>query len=345
MIVDNQEAYETLSWILDNADSGFFIVTAPYQLQNELILRYETSKTAIYDYAKSENKFTFTELGEWADTCPDDEFLFIVNMQVIFNDENAMNSINLCRDMLASKNRAWLFFMTRDCEEMLAKNARDFYSYVRMKAYFKAEIERFNLISTEKVVNYDKAGEAIERYAEIEKSLMSLAIEDTPHDELATAAVTLSNLADLYKNYNDYDKALRISEKVILIREKVFGKEHPETAIAYNFIASIYFDRGDFSEAIKWINEDLMICLKVLGKKNINTAFAYNNIASIYKYMHGYEEALVFFEKARIICEEVQGKNHEDTASIYNNIADLYSYQGDYLRALEWCEKSLEIYE
>jgi|GEM_PF-4408398 len=44
----NQEAYETVSWIMDNADMGFFIVTAPHNMQRELAERYKTRRVAIF---------------------------------------------------------------------------------------------------------------------------------------------------------------------------------------------------------------------------------------------------------------------------------------------------------
>jgi len=48
MTADNRESYETVSWILDNADTGFFIVTAPHNMQRNLAELYKTSKVEIY---------------------------------------------------------------------------------------------------------------------------------------------------------------------------------------------------------------------------------------------------------------------------------------------------------
>jgi tetratricopeptide (TPR) repeat protein len=44
----------------------------------------------------------------------------------------------------------------------------------------------------------------------------------------------------VYYNQGDYEKALEWVQKALEIREKVLGKENPDTAMTYNNIAGVY---------------------------------------------------------------------------------------------------------
>ena len=68
MRANNQEAYETVSWILDNADMGFFIVTAPHNMQRELAELYKTSRVEVFDYAKKASSYSYSELSAWVES-------------------------------------------------------------------------------------------------------------------------------------------------------------------------------------------------------------------------------------------------------------------------------------
>ena len=153
------------------------------------------------------------------------------------------------------------------------------------------------------------------------------------------------NIAKVYNEQCDYEKALAWYHKDLAISEKVLGKEHPDTATTYNNIALVYSCQGDYGGALKWYRKDLAISEKVLGKEHPNTATTYNNIAGVYSRQGDYDLALEWYRKALAIREKVLGKEHPSTATTYNNIACVYSRQGDYDLALEWYRKALAIHE
>ena len=347
--VDNHEAYETISWIMDNADSGFFIVTAPHNMQRGLAELYETSKVKIYDYAQNASPYSYSKLNSWAESNMEADFFFVLNMQLALRNENDMLSFNLCRDMLSKKNKAWLFFMTKDLEYRLSTFAFDFYSYVRLKAHFLPEkdVESSNqiIIGLTKPVNIVKAREALARYKDLEEKLVSLPLDGTPDNQLITAATTLTNIAELYINCTEYDNALRFLELVKEIREKIRGKWHPDTAATYNDIATACFDQGEYTKSLEWLGRVLAIRENALGKEHPDTASTYNNIAAVYYGQGDYAKALEWFGKALAIRENALGKDHPDTATTYNNIGVVYSYMGKYTTALEWFGKALAVRE
>jgi tetratricopeptide (TPR) repeat protein len=56
-----------------------------------------------------------------------------------------------------------------------------------------------------------------------------------------------------------YGEALEWYNKALTIREKVLGKEHPDTATTYNNIANVYYSQGKYEEALEWYNKALTI--------------------------------------------------------------------------------------
>ena len=326
MAADNQESYETISWILDNADMGFFIVTAPHRMQREIAERYETSKVEIYDYAQNASSFSYPELSAWADSRMDADFLFVLNMQVAIRDENDMLSFNLSRDMLSKKHKAWLFFMTKDLENRLSTFAFDIYSYVRLKAHFLPEKEdelgrqEFMTYDIDDHVNIEKAREALERYRDLEEELTSLPLDTTPREQLLSAAITLSNIAKLYRNCADYANALRLLEITRDIRETHLGTWHPDTASIYNDIAIVYNDQGDYGKALEWNDKALAIREKTLGKEHPDTANTYNNIAFTYYKQGDYGRALELLVKALAIMKKTLGEEHPSTLNTKHGI-------------------------
>ena len=148
-----------------------------------------------------------------------------------------------------------------------------------------------------------------------------------------------------YDELADYSQSLTWYEKALVIREKVLGKEYPDTATIYNNIAEVYRKQGQYDKALEYYEKSLVIFKNVFGNEHPNTATIYNNMAAVYDKKGDYDKALEYYEKALAICKNVLGKEHPYTASTYNNIALVYDNQGDYDKALEYFEKSLAISE
>ena len=192
------------------------------------------------------------------------------------------------------------------------------------------------------------------------KTSMDAFTQNIPHIlEIASHAQTMlpdpesqKKVADLFHRVGDasahggqYQKAIEWYEKALAIREKVFGKEHSNTAATYKYIARVYHYQGEYAKALEWHEKALAIHEKVFGKEHTETANTYDNIASVYSDQGEYAKAIEWYEKALAIFEKVLGKEHPSTATIYNNIAVVYSDKGEYAKALEWHEKALAIVE
>ena len=148
-----------------------------------------------------------------------------------------------------------------------------------------------------------------------------------------------------YYILGDYIQALEYYKKALAIDEKVYGKDHPETATSYNNIGLVYNTLGEPAQALEYHNKALAIKEKVYVKDHPETATSYNNIGSVYDELGDYQRALEYYNKALAIREKVYGKDHPDTAISYNNIGYIYYELSNYTQALEYYNKALATFE
>ena len=86
----------------------------------------------------------------------------------------------------------------------------------------------------------------------------------------------------MYSRKGEYDIALEWYEKALAIREKVLGKDHPDTATTYNNIAGVYSRKGEYDIALEWYICAFKIFFTKFRKFN-ETMIIRNNILHTYK--------------------------------------------------------------
>src|SRR5262245_27104809 len=176
-------------------------------------------------------------------------------------------------------------------------------------------------------------------------------------EELRAATDTDRALHDARKQFEEalklkragkYGEALPLAERVLEIRERLLGTEHPDVAAAINTLAGIYTDRGEYVKAEPLYRRALNIREKAMGNDHPDTAESLNNLAVLYKTQGKYGEAEPLYKRALDIREKAMGNDHPDTAYALNNLAGLYRSQGKYReseplqkRSLDICEKAL----
>ena len=165
------------------------------------------------------------------------------------------------------------------------------------------------------------------------------------HNEDGNYANLLSEYAQFLYAYARYSDAEQKYLYLITIAEKLYGKNHPETATAYNNIGLVYDKLCDFDKALEYYKKALQICEANSGYNNPDIAMSFDNIGKIYCEQGEYKKALKFIIKALEIRESILGTNHPDTANSYDNTGELYFEQGEYKKALEFFNKALDIRE
>ena len=159
----------------------------------------------------------------------------------------------------------------------------------------------------------------------------------------ADVAMNLNNIAQLYSQIAEYNKALPFQEQAMVAYAKSLGVEHLDFAYCVNNLALIYFEIGQFEKALPLFEQALQIRIKALGDYHPDVAMSLNNLAQLYSKMGQYHKSLLFQEQAYKIYKKSQGENHPNVAISLGNLAQLYTDLGQYERALPLNEQALKI--
>jgi tetratricopeptide (TPR) repeat protein len=134
-----------------------------------------------------------------------------------------------------------------------------------------------------------------------------------------------------------------LEEKLLALRRKVLGENHPHTAQSYNNLAFNLNAQGKYAEAEEVFNKALAIRRKVLGEEHPDTATSYANLAALLDSRGKHGEAEGRHRKALAIRRKVLGEEHAHTAQIYNNLATNLQAQGRYAEAREGLDRARAI--
>jgi tetratricopeptide (TPR) repeat protein len=79
--------------------------------------------------------------------------------------------------------------------------------------------------------------------------------------------------------------------EVVEVKERVLGKENPDTLTSMNNLASVLRDQGKYPEAEQMYREVMEVKERVLGKEQPSTLTSTNNLASVLSDQGKYREA------------------------------------------------------
>jgi CHAT domain-containing protein/Flp pilus assembly protein TadD len=142
-----------------------------------------------------------------------------------------------------------------------------------------------------------------------------------------------------------FDEARPVGERVLALREKALGPDHPDVAHALNGLAILYITTGNDVEAERLFQRALTIFERALDPEHPALAQALNNLAGIYKTRGNYAKAEVLIQRALPIDIKVLGPEHPNVAREYNNLAIIYSERGDDAKAESLSKRALTIWE
>jgi CHAT domain-containing protein/Tfp pilus assembly protein PilF len=162
--------------------------------------------------------------------------------------------------------------------------------------------------------------------------------------ELQEAERLNQQVIQLYQQGN-YPEAISLAERVLELREKALGRDHPEVAKSLNNLAALYNLRGNYTKAEPLLQRAIAILEKSLGPDHPLLAASLDNLAQLYQGRRQYDEAAPLFERALEIREQALGSEHPEVAKGLNNLAVLYFIQRRYGEAEPLYQRLLAINE
>ncbi|WP_347280011.1 tetratricopeptide repeat protein [Leptolyngbya sp. FACHB-8] len=170
-------------------------------------------------------------------------------------------------------------------------------------------------------------------------------LESTLGENHPDVAISLNNLAELYRLQGNYEAAEPLYQRSLSIRESALGENHPDVATSLNNLALIYQAQGNYRAAEPLYQRSLSIYETALGENHPDVGSSLNNLASLYRVQGNYRVAEPLYQRSLSIRESALGENHPDVATTLNNLALLYRAQGNYRIAEPLYQRSLSIYE
>ena len=151
-----------------------------------------------------------------------------------------------------------------------------------------------------------------------------------------------NNLATVYQDLGNIEKACTLLEMALESNLANFGNKHPYVAVSQSNLASVYRDLGDLEKAKNLLDKALQSDLENFGETNSRVALCQNNLALVYKDLGDYEKARVLLEKAIQSDLANFGEKHPNVANRMANLAEVYKRMGDLEQAQNLMEKAFQ---
>jgi tetratricopeptide (TPR) repeat protein len=172
----------------------------------------------------------------------------------------------------------------------------------------------------------------------------------------ADRAMTLNNVAILYKKQNEYAKAEKSYDEALALQRDL-AQTNPTTFLydvagTLNNLSLLYYNQNEYGKAEKGYDEALEIRRRLVQTNPAtflpDVAMTLNNLSLLYaaqteygKAEKGYDEAL---EIRRNLAQTNPATFLPDVAGTLNNLSLLYYNQNDFAKAEKGYDEALEIY-
>ena len=173
------------------------------------------------------------------------------------------------------------------------------------------------------------------RYEDAINTLLSSANYFESRGEAMEAAKCYSNVSTAYANLENFDQAIKYSEKALQTFRSL--NEMRYISITLPNLATQYLKRGDTIPALRLFKEATNI-----GEKNDDLrslAIIYNNLGTLYLDRNELKVARQYFQKS--LQAKKESNITKDLENIYYNLGIIYSKEGNHQAALEQYGRAL----
>lgn len=150
-------------------------------------------------------------------------------------------------------------------------------------------------------------------------------------------SVTLSNIALIYRELGNYDRALNFYQQALAIQTAI-GSRASEAATLNN-IGLTYHEVGEYSQALNFYQQALAIH-KEIGNR-VSEGRTLNNLAELYSQLGQYSQAREFYQQALAVIKVT--KDTTNLGNTLHNIGLLHQKLNQFPQALEYYQQALAI--
>ncbi|CAG7933712.1 unnamed protein product [Penicillium olsonii] len=164
------------------------------------------------------------------------------------------------------------------------------------------------------------------------KEVMKSTSDEHEEDRLHAATISV-NCGRYLLLRGTYEEADSMQRWALDAREKVLGREHPDTLTSVNNLGSVLDSQGKYEEAEAMHRWALEAREEVLGRDHPNTLTSANNLGLVLDRQGKYEEAEAIHRRALEGYEAVLGREHPDTLTSVSNLGSVLHSQKKYEEA------------
>lgn len=286
MSVNNEEAYQTLEWIISQSEEGLFLAVAEEPVQKDVIAYFRNKQTAIYDYRYHSESYTFHSLSEWIESQKDTRNFLIFNFQFAMQREQDFKRLNFSRDMLAGLKRNLIFFTTSYGDDRLVSEAYDFYSFLKMRILFQSN--EAGQTPMDWKIKSEKQN--IWNGIELDYAIITEEHEDEAPKLVMERTKCLLERADAARRRLLIYYAELCLQKAKKDREKLLGRDHLEMAEIYHKLGEVYEDVESYEKAEKYYKAAFDIRERALDIQHPDTISTLKCLMRVYKKQGAYEK-------------------------------------------------------
>ena len=101
----------------------------------------------------------------------------------------------------------------------------------------------------------------------------------------------MANLANTYRKQGRWEVAEQLEIRVIDMRKKLLGPEHPDTLRSMSSLATTYLDQGRWNEAEQLEIQVVDMSKKLLGAEHPDILTSMENLENAYRNQERWDEA------------------------------------------------------
>ena len=139
-------------------------------------------------------------------------------------------------------------------------------------------------------------------------------------------------------------EAIPLLLRVVAIREKDLGPDHPKTADALSNLASAYDGNGDSYAALPLLRRALR-AYETSSPNDPAVPVILGNLAALYYRIDQFPEALGVAERALKLAEDIDGPESPSAVNSMANLAAIHWSMGAHAEARDLLQRAIEINE
>ena len=145
----------------------------------------------------------------------------------------------------------------------------------------------------------------------------------------------------------DYDAALPLLERILLLKENALGPDDPQVADVLSMIGGVYREKGDSARALPYLQRSLGIQERVFGKDSTAVVPVLFWLGFLYSKSGDFDRALPYMERSLKLVSPLpdNAENLETKADLYWGLGMSYKSLLEPDRAIQAFNESLKLKE